>query len=188
MTGRILTSISVLALLAGPALAAEEGKEEGILESPETWVAVAFVFFLVALFKPIRNMLTGTLDRCRIIFAPKKRGIIDLKTGKRAVVKGQAETSQHKAQIGTYQLLWEHTTGNEITGKSGVIGLRTSGNPEIGYGEVRNAKLAMVGTPDQPGWLQAAAEMFKTRIFPGNPASNLCSPQYCPRWKTCIFR
>ncbi len=63
MIGRLFTSINVFALLAGPALAAEEAHEEGILESAETWVAVAFVFFLVALFKPIRNMLTGTLDR-----------------------------------------------------------------------------------------------------------------------------
>ena len=63
MIARIFTSASVFALLAGSALAAEEAKEEGILESAETWVAVAFVFFLVALFKPIRNMLTGTLDK-----------------------------------------------------------------------------------------------------------------------------
>lgn len=62
MIGRLLTSISVLALSAGPALAAEEVHEEGILESAETWVAVSFVFFLVALFKPIKKMLTSKLD------------------------------------------------------------------------------------------------------------------------------
>lgn len=63
MIGRLATSVSVYVLLAGPALAAEEAHEEGILENPETWVAVSFVFFLVALFKPIKKMLTGTLDR-----------------------------------------------------------------------------------------------------------------------------
>lgn len=63
MIGRIVTTATLFALLAGPAWAAEEGKEEGFFESAETWVAAAFIFFLVALFKPIRNMLTGTLDR-----------------------------------------------------------------------------------------------------------------------------
>ena len=62
MIGRLITSTCVLALLAGPALAAEEAHEEGFLENPETWVAVAFVFFLVALFKPIKKMLTSKLD------------------------------------------------------------------------------------------------------------------------------
>jgi F-type H+-transporting ATPase subunit b len=65
MIGRFLTSISLLALSAGPVLAAEaaeKAQEKGILESAETWVAVSFVFFLVALFKPIKKMLTSKLD------------------------------------------------------------------------------------------------------------------------------
>jgi F-type H+-transporting ATPase subunit b len=62
MIGRALTSIAVFALLARPALAAEEVHEEGFLESAETWVLVAFLFFLVALFKPIKKMLTSKLD------------------------------------------------------------------------------------------------------------------------------
>lgn len=132
--------------------------------------------------------ITGTLDRARIIRTFGERGIIDLKTGRAAVIKGKADTSKHKAQIGTYELLYEHTTGKRINGASGVIGLRTSGSPEIGYGDIHNAKLAMLGTPDQPGWIQIASNMFKTGMFPGNPSSTLCSPKYCPRWKTCIFR
>lgn len=66
MIGRLFTSVSVFALFAGPALAAEAAEkahEESLLENPETWVAVSFVFFLVALFKPIKKMLTGTLDK-----------------------------------------------------------------------------------------------------------------------------
>lgn len=66
MIGRLFISISVLALFAGPALAAEaeEVHEEAFfdLENPEFWVAVSFVFFLVALFKPIKKMLTSKLD------------------------------------------------------------------------------------------------------------------------------
>ena len=63
MTRRFLNSLWVFALLTAPAWAAEEeAHEEGILENPETWVAVAFVFFLVALFKPIKKMLTSKID------------------------------------------------------------------------------------------------------------------------------
>ena len=65
MISRILTSISVTVLLAGPALAAEEAAHDEAffdLKNPEFWVAVSFVFFLVALFKPIKKMLTSKLD------------------------------------------------------------------------------------------------------------------------------
>ncbi len=63
MIARLLTSVGVFVLLFGPALAAEEEAHEvGILENPETWVAVSFVFFLVAFFKPIKKMLISKLD------------------------------------------------------------------------------------------------------------------------------
>ncbi len=60
MIGRIATPIMLTLLAAAPALAADE---EPFLESAETWVAVAFVIFLVGLAKPIKKMLTGTLDK-----------------------------------------------------------------------------------------------------------------------------
>ncbi len=66
MIGRLLASISVVVLLSDPALATEateKAHEKSFFESAETWVAVSFVFFLVALFKPIKKMLTGTLDK-----------------------------------------------------------------------------------------------------------------------------
>ena len=65
MMGRLFTSVSVLVLFNGTVLAAEtaeEVHEPAFLENPETWVAISFVVFLVALFKPIRNMLTSKLD------------------------------------------------------------------------------------------------------------------------------
>lgn len=31
-------------------------------ENPETWVAIAFVIFLAAIFRPVSRMLLGTLD------------------------------------------------------------------------------------------------------------------------------
>ena len=66
MITRLASSFFVLMFLAVPALAAEEGKKEGLLgylQLPETWVAVAFIIFIVGLFKPIRNTLAGTLDK-----------------------------------------------------------------------------------------------------------------------------
>ncbi len=64
MIGRLITSISVFALIAGPALAAEADavKEVSFLEKPETWVAVSFVVFLAALFKPATKMFASKLD------------------------------------------------------------------------------------------------------------------------------
>ena len=56
-------SFSAFALLAGPALAAEEGKDVAFYQTEEFWVAVAFFFFLIALFRPIKRILTGTLDK-----------------------------------------------------------------------------------------------------------------------------
>jgi F-type H+-transporting ATPase subunit b len=65
MIARLLTSFSVFVLLISPLRAAEEVHHEEpffSLENPEFWVAVSFVFFLVALFKPIKKMLTSKLD------------------------------------------------------------------------------------------------------------------------------
>lgn len=70
MISRLLTSAILLVLFAGPAIAADEAAhgaahgahEEPFLQNPETWVAASFIIFLVALFKPIRNMITGKLD------------------------------------------------------------------------------------------------------------------------------
>jgi len=65
MLARLLAGAGVFALATLPALAAEEAAhhEEPFLENPETWVAIAFVVFLVALFRPIKRTLLGTLDK-----------------------------------------------------------------------------------------------------------------------------
>jgi hypothetical protein len=131
--------------------------------------------------------LTGQLDRARICKAGDGKGIADVKTGGAAVSKGVAKTKGHAAQIGTYEILDEHTTGEPITAPAHIIGLKTRGTPEIGVGEIRNAKQMMVGTEDFPGLIQIGAEMFRTGLFPPNPQSFLCSAKYCPRWSTCPY-
>lgn len=132
--------------------------------------------------------LTGTMDRARIRKAEHGVGIADLKSGGTAVQKGVANTKGHGPQIGTYELLYEHSTGELITDDAEIIGLKTSGKPEIGTAPIRNAKRVMVGTDDgQPGLIEFAAEMFRSGRFYPNPKSLLCSDKYCPRHATCPF-
>lgn len=131
--------------------------------------------------------LTGTMDRARIRKGDHGVGIADLKSGSAAVQKGAAVTKGHSAQIGTYELLYEHTTGEQITDDAEIIGLKTKGTAEIATGIVKNAKRVMVGTEDQPGLIEFAAEMFKSGRFYPNPKSLLCSANYCPRYATCHF-
>lgn len=132
--------------------------------------------------------LTGTMDRARIKKSSFGVGIADLKSGSASVQKGVAVTKGHGAQIGTYELLYEHTTGEQITSEAEIIGLKTKGKPEIATGTIRNAKNVMVGTNQHPGLIEFAAEMFKSGRFYPNPKSMLCSEKYCARWKSCVFR
>lgn len=131
--------------------------------------------------------LTGTLDRSRIISSTEKDRIGDVKTGRAAVVNGVAKTAPHRAQIGTYRLLYEHTTGVETDDVSEVIGMNTSGTPTIATGTTRGTRELMVGTEEFPGLIQIGAAMFRTGLFPPNPQSFVCSERYCPRWKTCPY-
>lgn len=131
--------------------------------------------------------LTGTMDRARIRKAEHGVGIADLKSGSAAVQKGAAVIKGHSPQIGTYELLYEHSTGDPITDDAEIIGLKTKGTPEIATGAIRNAKRVMVGTEETPGLIEFAAEMFKSGRFYPNPKSLLCSDKYCPRYSKCPF-
>ena len=131
--------------------------------------------------------LTGTMDRSRTIQQNGKLRVGDLKSGTSAVRKGEAYTHSHAAQIGTYCLLTEHTTGKPVDTTSEIIGMKTSGKPEIAIGEIKGAAQMMVGTNEHPGLIEIAANMFRTGIFPPNPSSILCSKKYCARWDACPY-
>lgn len=137
--------------------------------------------------------LTGTLDRARTILTPgldrPKRRLGDLKTGRAAVnAQGVAHTKKHKAQLGTYELLYEHTTGQAIDDGSEILGLNSTGNLDFGTGRVLGAKALLLG-PEHgyPGLLELAAHMAKTGLYPPNPQSALCGAKYCPRYSTCPY-
>lgn len=132
--------------------------------------------------------LTGTLDRARIKRDADGIGIADVKTGAAAVTaEGVAKTKGHRPQIGTYELLYEHTTGQACTAPAEIIGLKTKGKPQAATGEIIGARELMVGTDEHPGLIQYAADMFRTGLFPPNPQSFTCSARYCPRWRTCPY-
>ena len=131
--------------------------------------------------------LKGTLDRSRIRRDPDAIGITDVKSGSTAVQKGAAVTKGHGPQVGTYELLYEHTTGVRPTAPAEIIGMKTKGTPEIATALIKNARKVMVGADDHPGLIQFAAEMFKTGRFYPNPKSLLCDAKYCPRHATCPF-
>ena len=131
-------------------------------------------------------ILTGTLDRSRVK-RTSGHGIQDLKSGGQAVQKGTAKTAGHYPQVGTYELLYEWTTGNTITEPAEIIGLKTKGTPEIATGQIVGAKQKMVGTAEAPGLITFAARMFETGDFYPNPRSMLCSPKYCARYNQCPY-
>jgi len=131
--------------------------------------------------------LTGTMDRARVRRSAAGVGIADLKSGSSAVQKGVAVTKGHGPQIGTYEMLYEHTTGDTIGDTAEIIGLKTKGTPEVATAPIANAKRAMVGTEDTPGLIEFAADMFKSGRFYPNPKSLLCSEKYCPRYASCQF-
>ena len=131
--------------------------------------------------------LTGTMDRARVRKSSGGIGIADLKSGSASVQKGAAVTKGHGPQIGTYELLYEHTSGEQISAPAEIIGLKTKGTLEIGTAEIRNAKKVMTGDENTPGLIEFAADMFRTGRFYPNPKSLLCSEKYCPRFNTCNF-
>lgn len=131
--------------------------------------------------------LTGTLDRARFSDSGRGVGIKDVKTGGAAVSNGIAKTKGHAAQIGTYEILYEHTTGERITEPGEIIGLKTRGKPEIGTGMIYNAKQMMLGDEHNRGLIEVGADMIRAGLFPPNPQAMTCSARYCVRWKTCPY-
>jgi hypothetical protein len=132
--------------------------------------------------------LTGTMDRARVAQGPHqaKPVIPDVKSGKSVIAKGHAKTKGRSAQLGAYQLLFEHTRGIE-TGGAQILALQATSKPAVAVSPVFDARRVMVGTPTEPGLIEFAADMFRTGLFPPNPSSMLCDKKYCARWDHCNF-
>ncbi|WP_442592517.1 RecB family exonuclease [Parapusillimonas sp. JC17] len=132
-------------------------------------------------------ILTGTMDRARAAKTEDGPVIADVKTGTRVIEDGRASTRGRAAQVGTYQLMYEQTERVSTAGGQ-ILALSTTSKPAAAVSNVFDARRVMVGTEQEPGLIEHAAAMFKTGLFPPNPSSPLCSPKYCSRWNTCLFR
>ena len=137
--------------------------------------------------------ITGRMDRARVRDGIRGKAVVDIKTGRQAAsTEGAvttAATKGHAAQLGIYELLEHHTTGEACTAPAGIVGMKTSGaHPIIGYGEIHGAKDQLLGTEDQPGLLSMVGQYFRSGLFPPNPKSQLCSASYCSRWNFCKFK
>jgi len=132
--------------------------------------------------------LTGTLDRCRVrVNSIGRRGISDVKTGRAAVSNGVVKPGKHRAQLGTYELLYAHTTGLEINEPAEIIGMNTSGAYETGTGLVDRPRDLLLGDESNRGLIEYAAAMYETGLFPPNPQSMLCSKKYCAYHAQCPY-
>jgi hypothetical protein len=130
--------------------------------------------------------LTGTMDRARVARSSAGKVIADLKTGGRLISEGVVSTKGRAAQLGTYQLLSEHTDGQPTAGGQ-IMALQTTSTTQVGISQVFDAKRHLVGTPQHPGLIEMAAKMFKAGLFPPNPQSTLCSKRFCVRWDACPY-
>lgn len=130
--------------------------------------------------------LTGQMDRSRVINIGDKPVIVDVKSGRAVVSKGQAVIKGRSAQLGVYQIMYEEGTGQE-TGGAQIAALSTTKNPEAALSEVFDAKRVMVGDENSKGLIEYAGHMFETGMFPPNPNSPMCSQKYCARWAKCKF-
>lgn len=124
--------------------------------------------------------LTGTTDRIRRT-ADGRRGISDLKTGARAVgTDGRAVTKGHGLQMGIYSLLAEQASGQAMDDAAEIVGLQTTQQARVGVGRIEDVRTPLVGTPNEPGIIDLAAQTLNAGLFIPNPRSNLCNPKYCP--------
>lgn len=129
-------------------------------------------------------ILTGTMDRARVARTKAGKVIADLKSGGRLISDGAVSIKGRAAQVGTYQLLSEHTDGEPTAGGQ-IMALQTTTTPQVGISPVFDAKRRLVGNEQHRGYIEMAAMMFKAGLFPPNPQSALCDKKYCSRWNAC---
>lgn len=138
--------------------------------------------------------LTGQADRIReeLVDGEPTEIVSDEKTGARAVnARGEVDVKGHVFQVASYKVLRRTATGKAMNRKTEIIGLATGKTPEsqrVGVGYCLDAEETLIGTPDQPGLLQAIAQAARSGLFIGNPKSSLCSARYCPIFNNCFWR
>lgn len=153
------------------------------------WVAIE------AQCKPLEIMteygvirVTGTVDRIRK-WESGALGVSDLKSGKTAVKSKtlEANTKAHGIQLGIYTLMAESELGIQLNAPGEIIGLNTTNDGRIGVGEIEDVKTPLIGTEDEPGLIEMAANMLSKGIMPPNPKSMMCSKKWCVGYELCPY-
>jgi len=131
--------------------------------------------------------LKGTLDRARVVRTMHGKVINDVKTGGRLIgTDGVVSLKGKRAQLGTYQILKEHTDHDEVGGAQ-ITALQTTSNTQVGVSKIFDARPLMLGTDTERGLIEMAADIFKTGLFTPNDQSALCDQRFCARWGTCKY-
>lgn len=142
-------------------------------------------------FQDLGITLRGTTDRV-YRNADNQLGIADLKTGATAVSSDNTvKTAGHAAQMGVYTLLAEFALKERLDAPAKIIGMQTGKTARaqrVGIGVIDDVRTPLIGTEDDPGLLEHAANIIKSGSFYGNPRSMLCSEKFCPVYNTCKFK
>lgn len=120
--------------------------------------------------------LTGQVDRLQRY--EDAWGVVDLKSTARP-------GGDYRAQLAVYQELGAARMGTEPRIEAGVIEMRTQGEATVEPKSIPipHGYLLGDGFTGEEGLLDIAARMLKQGVFPPNPRSNFCHPDYCPRYK-----
>lgn len=182
--------------LRDPGLPLKEAQRIAVVTTTKYCQKIAPTMEYVAVEMPLKPLdiathgvvirLTGSMDRARVSNTEYGRVIPDVKTGSRIISDGVVNIKGRAPQVGTYQLLYEHTTGEPTSGGQ-IIGLQTNAKCEVGVSKVFNTREILVGDGERPGLIDMAGAMLSTGSFPPNTSDPLCSERYCVRWHTCRF-
>lgn len=149
----------------------------------------------------LRIRFTGHVDRRRVetidlgphAVLETRRGICDIKTGKRVVRSdGTVNTQVSGAQLAIYELLdlmAYQTLKKPNLLPALILAMPTAGKNLVPQAaEVPHPHRVLVGDRENKGLIDMAADTIKSGNFWGNPRSMLCGPKYCPLYAKCRFR
>jgi hypothetical protein len=138
--------------------------------------------------------ITGHVDRVytQRVDGRKRFGVADLKSGYGVIRQdGSIDVAKHGVQLAVYELLEimaQQSADEPMTLPALVIGLSTSGRPEIKWEQVDNPRSLLFGDGQHDGYLMAASKIIEHQLYVGNPRSMLCSEKYCPIYNDCFYR
>lgn len=141
----------------------------------------------VVVVEDVAITLTGTADR--IYLTDDAAGPLDVKSGVAIVgADGAVNYAPHLPQLEQYRLLYEMENRAVLDAPAKIAALPTSGarggQPEVVDVPQRSRDLYL----GPGGHLETLALYARNDVWPGNPASKLCTKKYCPAYRSCRWR